>query len=199
MEKKLYRDEYRKKIAGVCAGLAEYLGIDVTVVRIVFVLMAIFHGSGGLIYIILWIVLPKKPYIYHDPTVDYTVPPQTPGNNPYGGNPYPGNPFQGNPFPQPPYKPQNGTSLAAIIIGTILIIVGGSILLDDFDIIPDWDLGHLWPIIIIAVGAVLMFTGEGRKPWENSNWQKPDSKTTENAPEADQPADNPPADNPPTA
>ena len=63
MDKKLYRDEYRKKIAGVCAGLADYFNIDVAIVRVVFLLALIFHGGGGLIYIIFWIVLPKKPYV----------------------------------------------------------------------------------------------------------------------------------------
>ncbi len=87
MDRKLYRDEYHKKIAGVCAGLAEYFNIDVAIVRVVFVLALIFHGGGGLIYIIFWIVLPKKPFVI-DPTVDYRVPPQNPGdiNNPYGSN-----------------------------------------------------------------------------------------------------------------
>jgi phage shock protein PspC (stress-responsive transcriptional regulator) len=198
MDKKLYRDEHRKVIAGVCAGLADYFNIDVAIVRLVFVLTLIFHGGGGLIYIIFWIVLPKKTYLFNDPTVDYTVPPQTPGST---GNPS-GNPFQGNPFPNQPYqtKPRS-TSLAAIIIGVVLIIVGGSILLDDFDIIPDWDFGQLWPIILIAVGGVLIFSGEQKKPWENTNWQKTETKDTNttmgDTSEVNPPADNPPADNPP--
>src|ERR1700760_141072 len=85
MDRKLYRDEYHKKIAGVCAGLAEYFNVDVTVVRLLFVLTLVFHGSGGLIYIIFWIVLPKKPFLtYNDATVDYRVPPEMPGSNPFG-------------------------------------------------------------------------------------------------------------------
>src|SRR5579863_8125038 len=117
MEKKLYRDEYHKKIGGVCAGLAEYFAVDVTVVRLIFVLTCIFHGGGGLVYIILWIVLPKRPYPYFDPTVDYTVPPQnpgaqasgTPGNSPFGNNPFPPNQFGNAPFP-PPVPQHRGTS-----------------------------------------------------------------------------------------
>src|ERR1700761_5752256 len=143
MDRKLYRDEYHKKIAGVCAGLAEYFNIDVAIVRVVFVLALIFHGGGGLIYIIFWIVLPKKPF-YVDPTVDYRVPPQNPGdiNNPYNsGNPYGSNPFSNQPFSNQPFpaQPRNTTSLVAIIFGVILIMIGGTILLDDFDILPDWD------------------------------------------------------------
>src|SRR5476649_1307276 len=64
MEKKLYRDEHHKVIGGVCAGLADYFGIDVSIVRLVFVLTLILKGGGGLLYIILWIVLPKRPFSY---------------------------------------------------------------------------------------------------------------------------------------
>ena len=48
-----------KMIGGVCAGLGEYLGLDPTIVRIVWVLMVLFAGVGILLYIILWLVMPK--------------------------------------------------------------------------------------------------------------------------------------------
>jgi phage shock protein C len=200
MERKLYRDEFHKKIGGVCAGLAEYFNVDVAIVRLVFVLALIFHGGGLLVYIIFWIVLPKRVFPYNGPTVDYTVPPQNTGNNPYQNTPFQNNPFQNNPFPNQPYpNKSHSTSLAAIIIGVVLIIVGGSILLDDFDIIPDWDFGQLWPLVIVAVGCVLIFSGEQKKPWEKTDWQKPDANTvTDHSSEANPPAENTsPVDNPP--
>lgn len=203
MEKKLYRDEYHKKIAGVCAGLAEYFSVDVAVIRVLFVLALILHGGGLLIYIIFWIVLPKKPFAYNDPTVDYTVPPQTPGSDPFGnstfvGNPAGSNPFSGNPFPNAPYPNQpRSTSLVAIIIGVVLIIIGGSILLDEFDILPDWDFEQLWPVILILVGGALMVSGERKKPWEKPDWHK--AETTDSKPVTDESTEtNPPADNQPT-
>ena len=56
--RKFYRDNEEKKIAGVCSGLALYLGIDVSLVRIIF-LVAFICGSAGLwIYIVLWIISP---------------------------------------------------------------------------------------------------------------------------------------------
>jgi phage shock protein C len=204
MDKKLYRDEYRKKIAGVCAGLADYFNIDVAIVRVVFLLALIFHGGGGLIYIIFWIVLPKKPYVV-DPGVDYRVPPQNPGSTNFGSGSFgnttaSGSPFGTSPFPNQPYPPvpkSNNTSLVAIIFGVILIVIGGSILLDDFDILPDWDFGQLWPIILILIGGALMISGERKKPWEKPDWHKAEATDTtaaeERAPEA-----NPPADNAPT-
>jgi phage shock protein C len=57
MDKKLQRKE--GKVLGVCAGLGEYLDIDPTVVRIGFVLSAIFMGIGIIPYIILALVMPK--------------------------------------------------------------------------------------------------------------------------------------------
>jgi phage shock protein PspC (stress-responsive transcriptional regulator) len=59
--KKLMRSSTDKKIAGVCGGLAEYFDIDATVIRLVWVLALFFAGTGGLIYLILWVVLPVAP------------------------------------------------------------------------------------------------------------------------------------------
>ena len=57
--KRLYRDERDKLLAGVASGLANYLNVDPAIMRVLFVLLAIFGGSGILIYIVLWIVLPS--------------------------------------------------------------------------------------------------------------------------------------------
>ncbi len=61
MKKKLYLSETDKKIAGVCGGLAEYFNIDSTVVRILWVLLSIFFGSGIIAYLIAWLLIPKEP------------------------------------------------------------------------------------------------------------------------------------------
>jgi phage shock protein C len=60
--KKLYRSQKDKKIAGVCAGLAEYFDIDPTIVRIIFILLLLPGGFPGLIpYLILWAIVPLQP------------------------------------------------------------------------------------------------------------------------------------------
>jgi phage shock protein C len=56
--RKLTRSETDKRVAGVCGGLAEYFGIDPILVRIAFVVLAVM-GPGILLYIVLWIVMPK--------------------------------------------------------------------------------------------------------------------------------------------
>ena len=61
MEKKLYRSKTDKKICGVCGGIAEYLNIDPTVIRLIWVFAALFAGCGLLAYIIAALVIPQQP------------------------------------------------------------------------------------------------------------------------------------------
>jgi phage shock protein C len=62
-EKKLMRSTTDKMVAGVCGGLAEYFDIDPTLVRALFVIVTLLGGSGILIYIILWLVMPEAPAV----------------------------------------------------------------------------------------------------------------------------------------
>lgn len=57
--KKLVRDIKNKKIAGVCAGVAKYFGMDVTLVRIIWLVLALMGSLGVWAYLILMLVLPK--------------------------------------------------------------------------------------------------------------------------------------------
>ena len=59
--KRLYRSNTDKMIAGVCGGLARYLGVDPTIVRLVFLLLFFVGGSAIPIYLILWIITPQEP------------------------------------------------------------------------------------------------------------------------------------------
>lgn len=61
MEKRLYKSNQNKMIDGVCGGIAEYFGIDPTVVRLVWALFSLMGGSGILAYIIAAIVIPRSP------------------------------------------------------------------------------------------------------------------------------------------
>lgn len=58
--KKLYLSDTDKKIAGVCGGIAEYFGIDATIVRIALVVFVALGGSGLLLYLIAWAVMPGR-------------------------------------------------------------------------------------------------------------------------------------------
>jgi len=145
MYKKLYRSVTDKMLAGVCGGLAEYFAIDPVIIRLIFVLAVIFGGSGILAYIILWIVIPVKPFII------------TPFNsNPPSGSSEPSeeekksenSQFNMNIVNE---KPQNNRSIYA---GAFLILLGGIFLLDNF--VPHFHFGDFWPLILIGLGFAII-------------------------------------------
>lgn len=65
--KRLLRPRAGRKIAGVCAGFAEYFDLDVTLVRLVWLITAVMTGVGVLSYPIAWIVMPDEPEIVEAP------------------------------------------------------------------------------------------------------------------------------------
>ena len=72
--KKLYKSNKDRMISGVCGGVAEYLNVDPTIVRLIWVLLSFGAGTGIIAYIVCAIVLPTapadRPY-YHDSDNDY--------------------------------------------------------------------------------------------------------------------------------
>ena len=60
MNKKLYRNTSNKMVAGVCAGLGEYLNIDPTIVRLIWALVGL-TGAGILVYLVAALIIPEKP------------------------------------------------------------------------------------------------------------------------------------------
>ena len=59
--KKLYRSRTERWFAGVCGGLGNYFGVDPTLVRVIFVILSLTFGSGLLIYLVLWLIIPNEP------------------------------------------------------------------------------------------------------------------------------------------
>lgn len=61
-QKRLYRSTQDRMFAGVCGGIADYLDVDPTLVRLVFVALAFFGGGAGIfIYIVLMLIVPEQP------------------------------------------------------------------------------------------------------------------------------------------
>ena len=58
--KKLCKSNSNRYICGVCGGIAEYFGIDATIVRLVFAFLSIFGGSGVLLYLAAVMIMPKE-------------------------------------------------------------------------------------------------------------------------------------------
>ena len=63
MEKRLYKSNKNKMLAGVCGGIAEYFNLDPTLIRLGWLVFSALGGSGILAYIIAAIVIPQNPYI----------------------------------------------------------------------------------------------------------------------------------------
>jgi phage shock protein C len=83
VEKRLTRNPNDRVIAGVASGVAEYLGFDVTLVRVLFLLLLLPGGLSPLLYVLLWIVMPER-----------SVVPQPSGAEPYQYDPSTGQPLQ---------------------------------------------------------------------------------------------------------
>ena len=130
---RLYRSNTDKVIGGVSGGLADYLSIDVVIVRVLFVLLVLFGGSGALVYIILWIAIP-------DQTISYDAKEDKSDVE-----------IISDIKTEPVTKKQTNTALGA---GIILIIVGLLFLADR--LIPFYNVIDFWPLILIVVGVMII-------------------------------------------
>jgi phage shock protein C len=59
--RKLYRSRTDRKLAGVCGGLAQYFNLDATLIRVLFVVLAVLGGTGLVLYVAMWIIVPNEP------------------------------------------------------------------------------------------------------------------------------------------
>jgi phage shock protein PspC (stress-responsive transcriptional regulator) len=70
-QRRLYRNQTNKVIAGVCSGLGEYLNVDTTIIRLVWILFTFLGGAGIIAYILAYFIIPAKPNEFGE-----TTPPQ---------------------------------------------------------------------------------------------------------------------------
>lgn len=193
MEKKLQRIPHEGAIGGVCAGLGEYVNIDKTWIRVIFVVSVFFSGYlgiggffGPLVYIILWIVLPVKPQTIpqdpfhpgYDSATD--APDATEVADSYAGW-----------NPAVDHRNHKRGSKDRRKAGTILLIIGFILLLYQLDIFSWHDFYRYWPILIILAGLANIigaFGGDQRR--RHSGWDQPHSTNSAPTWEAGPKADN---------
>ncbi|WP_165499738.1 PspC domain-containing protein [Pedobacter frigidisoli] len=205
MEKKLFRNEHDKMIAGVASGLADYMQVEVTIVRLLFVLSSIFMAGGGLIaYIIMWIIVP----VNNDPAARFTsfndyFNRNNPNTPPFGSsNPFSGPTGSGNanwtqpvdeskktPFEtQPDFSKFNKPNDAGrTIAGLLLLVVGCFFLMHELDFIPDWFsfrnfFKFMWPVIFIALGISVIAKSKRKNEWaafQNQQAQEEQKKSAD--------------------
>jgi len=152
MEKKLTRSRDKKVIAGIAGGLGEYLDIDPIIIRIIIVLITIFHGVGLLIYIIMWIVIPEEPYssIFQENKTE------EPGDLGQTIN------EETNKFAEE-VKKQSTSSNGRTIFGVILIGIGLIFFLERFLPIFDFELIFSSGLIILGLALVFNFFNKSEK------------------------------------
>ena len=119
-------------IGGVCSGLAEYFGLDTALVRIAFVIAFMFASFGFWIYIILWAILP----VSGQQTIDNGQPSESVSES------------------EPVSKSES--KVKSIFAGSFVILVGLLFLVNNF--IPINWVWKLWPLILVAIGVVMIIT-----------------------------------------
>lgn len=140
MPTRLERSQRDKMIAGVCGGIAEYLQIDVTWVRLVFAVLAVFGGIGVIAYIVLLIIMPMsgQRVIAGEPSAmpaDTTVP-------------YSATPLE----PRAPIDTERRRQTA----GFALIAIGVIFLLNNQGAFRFLEWRYIWPLALVAVGVLLL-------------------------------------------
>jgi len=155
MDSRLYRSRRNRIIGGVAGGMAESLGVDPTIVRIVWVILALTTpGIGILLYFVLLFVIPEAPA-----STDASLPVAT-------GAPTPTPPSDAAPPPSWQWDPPatRDRRSSGLLLGIILVLVGAWFLLRQ--IVPFFDFDVGWPVIAIVVGIVLVAVslGSTRRP-----------------------------------
>jgi phage shock protein C len=153
MNRRLYRSPDDRMLAGVAGGMAETYDMDPALVRVVWTLLIIFTGGVFLIlYVVMALVVPLRPD--DEPLV--TSEGAGDGETTMVGS-----------APAMPAaetrrarrrEQRTGDNTGPLILGALLIIVGGLFLVRQYI-----DIGQLWPVAIIALGVLLIFSAFGRR------------------------------------
>jgi len=161
MEKRLYRSKSDRMIWGVCGGLAKYFDMDPTIIRVIAVL-SIFLGSLGIwAYIILAIVVPLENSKAAEPkdTIKENVEEMKETASELGRelrSTLAGEEGDSEEIAKVRHRRRN-------TLGIILIVLGILFLLGSFDLFWWFRWSNLWPLVIVAIGALVIFSTRRRK------------------------------------
>lgn len=145
MEKKLYRSKKDQIIGGVCGGVAEYFGIDSTLVRLAFVLFALIEGAGIIAYIIAWIIIPERPEVTQkseEEVYDVEIDKEDEEGEYKASS-------------EGPKEEKKSKEQRKRILGLILVALGVFFILDNW--IPGFYWRRFWPVVLIILGVVLIY------------------------------------------
>ncbi|MFC2130845.1 PspC domain-containing protein [Bacteroidota bacterium] len=148
MQKKLHRSRKDRMIAGVCGGIAEYFDVDPVIIRVLFVVLTIGPGIGLLAYIVLWIVVPQGVIIIRSSEEKKTGEEQESAKQQESTSST--QDFEVISEEEYAGRKSNGK----VIISIIIILVG--VFWFIHNVIPGINFGHLWPLILVAVGILIL-------------------------------------------
>jgi len=154
MEKRLYRSRSDRMIWGVCGGLARYFDMDATIIRVIAVL-SIFLGSVGIwVYIILAIVVPLEDSKATEPkdAIKENVEEMKETASELGRELRSSLAREGEPSAVTERRHRRRNAL-----GIVLIVIGILFLLGNFNLFWWFRWGTLWPLVIVAIGALIIF------------------------------------------
>lgn len=135
-------------VAGVCSGLAQYFGVDPLVVRLVFVVLALVHGVGLLLYLLLWLLMePASGEVASDRPLGARVRTMVDEIRDDFRGGVTGSPLSAN--------------RRSLWVGALLILIGVYFFLDNLGLLSWINWGIVWPIVLIAIGAALLL----RRRW----------------------------------
>lgn len=142
---KLYRSETDRVLGGVSGGLADFFDVDSTLVRIIFVLLTVFGGSGLIIYLLLWVIIPSESSVESALTKDFF-------HNNINEIKDKTKSFAND--VRVTAQANNGNSRN--LFGMILLGVGVIFLLQNLGILTSYHFGRMWPILLILLGFALL-------------------------------------------
>lgn len=153
MNRRLYRCRHDRRLGGVAAGVAEFFGLDPTLVRLLWVVSVFFGGISLLLYIGMWIIVPLEPVSVDEAGTAVAGDAGTAAD-------HAGAAMEGH-LHQP-----HGDGRWTTILGGVLILFGTLALVDRF--LPALDVEHfLVPAIMIGIGAYLVTSAVRREPMES--------------------------------
>jgi len=147
--RRLYRSETNKVVGGVASGLGEYWGMDPLILRILFAISTLFNGVGVMAYLIMWVFVPTEDTadLKHENVMRHNVEEIGERARELGGEAR--DMFHGKWAEDQP----TGRMLT---IGGVLVGVGLLVLLSNLGLFHWFAIFDLWPVALIALGAVLL-------------------------------------------
>jgi phage shock protein C len=128
MDRRLHRSRRDRILFGVAGGLAEYLGLDPTLVRVVWAVLIFAWGAGLLLYIVLAIVIPEEDEL----------------------------PAGDAPTASEALRPARGLDSrnGSLIIGGLLVVIGAVFLVRE--LLPSIDFDWFWPLALVGLGVLIL-------------------------------------------